>query len=84
MVSPKFVAKIAKSNRRSFDSVWPKYGQTPLLMNGWLGFVVSHPFARKKANGWGTGALEVRRREFIAERKPVPQRVGLLKMTVQL
>jgi len=28
-----------------------------LLMNGRLGFVVSHPFARKKANGWGTGTF---------------------------
>src|ERR1035438_5098685 len=26
------------------------------------GFVVSHPFARKKANGWGTGAGCERRR----------------------
>ena len=31
-VSQKFVAQVAKSNRRFFDSVWPKNGQTPLKM----------------------------------------------------
>ncbi len=32
VVSQKFVALVAKSNRRSFYSVWPKNGQTPLKM----------------------------------------------------
>jgi hypothetical protein len=32
VVSQKFLAQIAKSNRRSFDFVWPESGQAPLKM----------------------------------------------------
>jgi hypothetical protein len=44
-----------------------------------MGFVVSHPFARKKANGWGTGAFGLVRRGFISARNSL-SRVKVLRM----
>jgi len=29
------------------------------MTRGWLRFVLSHPFARKKAKGWGTEGVQI-------------------------
>jgi hypothetical protein len=48
---------------------------------GRLSVVVPHPFARKKANGWGTGLLCVNRRWLISGRDSL-RRVKLHRTTV--
>jgi hypothetical protein len=55
-------------------------GLRSLKMTGRSSVVVSHPFAKKKAKGWGTGLLWIIRRLFISGRNSL-SRVRLLKMT---
>jgi hypothetical protein len=58
---------------QAYDSL--RCASVALVEQSWLKFDVSHPFARKKAKGWGTELFDL----FISGRNAT-RRAGLLRM----